>query len=182
VLDLCGGPGNLGLALALRGYGDYLLGDIDTTRMRWGEIWWKRCGRKLAWQPLDVTKIALHDRSFDVVCLLGWEAPSLPYFYVLKECLRVLRPGGHLLFTYHEERGIVEGNWDFDPERTYSYLPYSIGKEALHLLCERLGTRVLHDEEGWDVPAVQPFFPDRTPRLFPQRLLVCSKGDAPGST
>jgi ubiquinone/menaquinone biosynthesis C-methylase UbiE len=175
ILDICGGPGNLGLGLALIGFEDYVLADIDEIRMRWGALLWRRFGRQLRWQKENALQMSFNDESFDVVTLLGWESASLPYSYTLKECVRVLRKGGTLVFTYHDVDGIVEGRWDFDPRRSQSYLPYSISWTALRRLCEDEGLKIEKKTEAGHAPVITDFFPDVRERTFPQYVVFCKK-------
>ncbi len=175
ILDLCGGMGNQGLYLSFAGYTEYILADIDEIRMAWGALLWKKCGKTLNWQFQNALQMTLPDHCVDVVSLMGWEAPVLPYSYTFKECLRVMKPGAFLIFTYHDMDGIIEGNWDFDPERNYSYLPYSISRPALQLLCEGMGLEIIDDVHSGYPEEVRPFFPDERPRAFPQRVAFCKK-------
>jgi len=175
VLDVCGGCGSLGLYLALGGHHGYTLADITPDRMKWGALLWERCGQTLTWQKEDARALSFPHQTFDIVTLLGWEAPTLPYSYQLKECLRVLNPGGWLIFTYHEMDELIEGNWDFDPERQYSYLPYAISRSGIYALCELLGLEVVQEEASGHPLESHDFFPDATPRALPQYILYCRK-------
>jgi 2-polyprenyl-3-methyl-5-hydroxy-6-metoxy-1,4-benzoquinol methylase len=177
ILDICGGPGNLGLGLAFAGFNNYVVADIDDLRMRWGVLLWKRFGKQLNWKKENVLKMSFRDGEFDVVVLLGWENASLPYTYALRECLRVLKKNGTLIFTYLDVEGIIEGNWDFDPSRSYSYLPYSISRKGIQKLCSSLHLIIDKEEEGGHLPWVKDFFPDRQERKFPQYILFCRKGE-----
>lgn len=177
ILDICGGPGNLGLGLALAGFNNYVLADIDDIRMRWGVLLWKRFGKQLIWKKENVLKMLFKDGEFDVVTLLGWESVSLPYTYTLRECVRVLKKDGVLIFTYHDLDGIIEGNWDFDPSRSYSYLPYSISRKGIQKLCSSLSLIIYKEEESGHFPITKEFFPDREERKFPQYILFCRKGE-----
>lgn len=175
ILDVCAGPGNLGLALNIDGYCNYLAVDIDRLRLKWGKYLAAEFGVELSTQCMDGKNLPISDSQYDYVTLLGWEAPAQPYSYLIKECLRVLRKNGKLIFTWHDQEKIVEGNWDEEPHRTQSYLPYSISKPAIYQLCERLGGEVLLDENpGWEAEA-RPFFPDNQLRAFPQNIIVCQK-------
>ena len=177
ILDICGGPGNLGLGLAFAGFNNYVLADIDDLRMRWGVLLWKRFGKQLIWKKENVLKMSFRDGEFDVVVLLGWESASLPYTYALRECVRVLKKNGTLIFTYLDVEGIIEGNWDFDPSRSYSYLPYSISRKGIQKLSSSLHLIIDKEEEGGHLPGVKDFFPDRQERKFPQYILFCRKGE-----
>lgn len=175
ILDICGGNGNLGLALRLEGFHDYLLADVEDVRMRWGALVWRHFGWDLRWQREDLRRLSFPAASFDVVTLQGWENPFTPYTYALKEVARVTRAGGLIIFTYHDEEGIVEGGWDFNPARRSSYLAYSISRGALNTLCTRLGLEVVVEQPSRHTESVQPFFPDDRPRAFPQPNVVCRK-------
>ena len=175
ILDVCAGPGNLGLALCLDGYQNYLATDIDRLRLAWGKYLASEFGVDLKTLCADGQHLPLTDGKYDYVALLGWEAPVQPYSYLIKECLRVLRGGGTFIFTWHDQEKIVVGNWDDEPDRTQSYLPYSISKRALYQLCERLDAEILADENpGWDAE-IKGFFPDNHPRVFPQNIIICRK-------
>ena len=177
ILDICGGPGNLGLGLAFAGFSNYTLADIDDLRMRWGVLLWKRFGKQLNWKKENVLKMSFKDETFDVVTLLGWESASLPYTYTVRECVRVLKKNGTLIFTYLDVEGIIEGNWDFDPSRSYSYLPYSISRKGIQKLCSSLRLTIYREEGGGHLLGVKDFFPDRQERKFPQYILFCRKGE-----
>jgi SAM-dependent methyltransferase len=177
ILDICGGPGNLGLGLAFAGFSNYVLADIDNLRMRWGVLLWKRFSKQLNWKKENVLKMSFQDETFDVVTLLGWESVSLPYTYTVRECVRVLKKNGTLIFTYLDVEGIIEGNWDFDHSRSYSYLPYSISRKGIQKLCSSLRLIIYREEEGGHLPGVKDFFPDRQERKFPQYILFCRKGE-----
>lgn len=176
ILDVCGGPGNQGLALLKTGYRDYTNCDIDIIRMKWGALVWLENGQKMNYVRMDATKkFTFSDQTFDIVTLLGWEAPTLPYSHTLSECSRVLKNDGLLIFTYHDELEVVEGNWDADPERKYSFLPYSIGEDALNLLLSRNRLVRLNTEYSGYRKELHDFFPDRQEREFPQKFVVCKK-------
>jgi len=175
ILDVCAGPGNLGLALNIDGYYNYLATDIDRLRLAWGKYLASEYGINLKTLCADSKKLPIAGCEFDYVTLLGWEAPVQPYSYLIKECKRVLRNDGTLIFTWHDQEKIVEGNWDEEPGRTQSYLPYSISKTALYQLCKRSGVEIILDENpGWD-SEIKKFFPDKHPRVFPQNIIVCRK-------
>jgi ubiquinone/menaquinone biosynthesis C-methylase UbiE len=176
ILDVCGGPGNQGLALLKNGYRDYTNCDIDVIRMKWGALVWAENGQKMNYVRMDATKkFTFSDQTFDIVTLLGWESPTLPYSYTLDECSRVLKNEGLLIFTYHDELEVIEGNWDADPERKYSFLPYSIGEDALNLLLSRNRLVRLNTEYSGYRKELHDFFPDRQEREFPQKFVVCKK-------
>ena len=176
ILDVCGGPGNQGLALLKNGYQNYINCDIDIIRMKWGALVWLENGHKMNYIRMDATKkFPFLDQNFDVVTLLGWETPTLPYSYTLAECSRVLKNDGLLIFTYHDELEVIEGNWDIDPERKYSFLPYSIGEDALNLLLSRNRLARVKTEYSGYRKEHHDFFPDRLEREFPQKLVVCKK-------
>jgi len=175
ILDICGGCGNLGLELSRYGFSNYHLADIDDIRMRWGELLWLRFGLQLNWHRESVLSMTFESNRFDVLTLLGWEAASLPYSYTLKECHRVIKPGGVIVFTYHDIEGIVEGNWDFDPDRRYSYLPYSISQIAIKTLIERIGFQWIRSEIAGHGYTYKAFFPDQERRQFPQYIAMAVK-------
>jgi SAM-dependent methyltransferase len=176
ILDVCGGPGNQGLALLKNGYRNYTNCDIDIIRMKWGALVWLKNGQKMNFVRMDATrKFTFSDKTFDIVTLLGWETPILPYSYTLSECTRVLKDDGLLIFTYHDELEVIEGNWDADPGRKYSFLPYSIGEDALNLLLSRHKLVRLKTEYSGYKKELHDFFPDRQEREFPQKFVVCKK-------
>ncbi len=176
ILDVCGGPGNQGLALIKNGFSNYLNSDIDPIRMKWGALVWLRNGYKMNFLKMDASKkFSFRDQTFDIVTLLGWEAPTLPYTYTLAECTRVLKNNGLFIFTYHDELDVIEGNWDSDPQRQYSFLPYSIGKDSLNLLLKKNNLIVLNSEYSGYKKEYHDFFPDKEEREFPQKIIVCRK-------
>lgn len=176
ILDVCGGPGNQGLALIKNGYFNYTNSDIDSIRMKWGALVWLKNGHKMNFLKMDASKkFSFQDQTFDVVTLLGWETPTLPYTYTLAECARVLKDNGLLIFTYHDEFEVIEGNWDLDPQRQYSFLPYSISGNSLNLLLTRNNLVVLSNEYSGYKREIRDFFPDKEEREFPQKIVVCRK-------
>lgn len=175
IYDACGGPGNLGIGLGLQGYNNYLLMDIDVPRMRWGALLAKKYGIALEWEKGNVLRTGHADQSFDAVTLLGWEASFLPYSWTLKEMTRIVKMGGRIYFTYHDIEGIIEGNWDFDTTRSYSFLPYSISQTSLEKLCDRLGLKILENVLVEKPAELYNFFPDGRARVFPQYLMVCQR-------
>ena len=175
ILDICGGAGNLGLALWQKGYKDYILADMNVWRMRWGELLWKTFGAELRWQKENVLNISLEDESCSIVCLLGWEAVDLAYDITLKECSRILHKGGHLIFTYHKLDEIQEGNWDSEPGHVPVYSSYSINRENLLDICDSLRLSVVWESHGGHAEVYKDFFLDNQPRRFPQYLVVCRK-------
>jgi SAM-dependent methyltransferase len=176
ILDVCGGPGNQGLALIKNGYFNYMNSDIDPIRMKWGALIWLENGYKMNYLKMDASKkFIFDDQTFDIVTLLGWETPTLPYTYTLAECARVLKEDGLLIFTYHDEFQVIEGNWDSDPERQYSFLPYSIGEDSLKLIVAQNNLVTLSSEYSGYKKELHDFFPDKQLREFPQKIMVCKK-------
>ncbi len=57
---------------------------------------------------MNATRLGYQDKSFDLICIyfLLHELPPSERIQVLRECLRLLAPGGQLIITeYHEDHG-----------------------------------------------------------------------------
>lgn len=83
----------------LRGQGTMVATDLNEAMIERGRAQIQAGPERIAWQPADATKLPFPDGSFDaVVCQFG-----LMFFpdkaAGLREAFRVLKPGGHYLFS-----------------------------------------------------------------------------------
>ena len=164
ILDLGCGIGRCAVPLTgyLHSYGQYRGLDVDAKAIKWCQERITKRYRNFIFAPLDVyssiynpagkTKaseilLPCSDRSFDLVIAMSlfshlFVDEAANYF---KECLRILRPGGKMLFT-----------------------AYVLNKESEELIAAGKGFKLVHAHGGLKV--LDADVPDKTVG-FPEQLL-----------
>jgi len=107
VLELACGTGIVTRRLAdrLRGHGSIVGTDLNEAMIAYGHGQMPPGSEHVEWQTADATKLPFPDQSFDaVVCQFG-----LMFFpdkaASIRESFRVLKPGGHYLFSVWDTLG-----------------------------------------------------------------------------
>jgi D-alanine-D-alanine ligase len=112
ILDLCGGHGRHSLELCRRGFSNCTVLDYSQTLLNIGAAKAEDLAHPIAFVQGDARQTEFTSASFDHVLLLG---NSLGYiiddsadFFIMQECLRLLKPGGWLLLDVTDGRAVRE--------------------------------------------------------------------------
>jgi len=151
LLDLAGGCGNLGLALLIRGLGNYVLNDTHGTRLVWAAKMFAEYGFALESNGDDLRR-AHFGRSFDFITLLGWENFDVPYDEAIAASRRWQNPGGWLILTYQDNEEYRAGRWDELYRQWHGNAPEF--RDGLYTVSRRVLTRILEDK-GYELQALQ---------------------------
>lgn len=178
IIDLCGGPGLLGIALSRISRQYYLCVDNNTIRLKWGSLLWQLLGLNLNYLNLDVKNLTNASRlknKFDFVCLLGWESPEISYSQAIFNASKIIKKGGYFLITYHDLDEIISGGWEFEKNRKYPYSSYSLSFEQINRILSSFGLKIVLKESTFDYRNTNFRGAIVKSNLFPQKLIVAKK-------
>ena len=112
IKDICGGNGNLGLALAQSGFDDYTLMDNNEEYLKWGKLLHERFNMDLKTMNFDVRYDNTTPHDADVVTVLGWENFDFSYLKIFLTARNHLKNTGLLLFTFQDDEIVRSSEWE----------------------------------------------------------------------
>jgi len=145
VLDLCCGTGDMAFALFRHAKGDpspQIVG-ADFSHAMLVRARQKSAGTSLRWLEADALNLPFLDQSFDLITTAFGFRNLADYDAGLRECFRVLRPGGELgILDFGQPEGLIGfiyhayfqnilpviGRLISGDKSAYSYLPASVEK------------------------------------------------------
>lgn len=101
ILDLCGGQGRHSLELARRGYSQCTVLDYSQALLERGRVEAERTGCPVSFVQGDATATGLPEGTYDHVLILGnslgYMSEAVDDLQIMRETMRLLKPGGWLL-------------------------------------------------------------------------------------
>ena len=119
IIDVGAGWGTLPLRLALHGYTDLTVNEIDHTRIDHAKYLASLLNVKLKFREGSMFTLG-DSEKYDVVSSVTWQHPQYPYEQVIKCLSSYLNPSGYLMLTFWNEDGnIDEARQEFLKHYTY---------------------------------------------------------------